>query len=125
MTQIEPGPGENATTNDAEPLGHLYKMSPTAGVATTDYASINSASIATMVIGAASVLAVLNPYMLFIPAAGLICGVIAVRQIRDSNGTQVGRGLAWGGLLLCVLLAAASPLCRLPGGSCGSPRSVR
>lgn len=104
MTQIDPGPSENKTASDAEPLGHLYKMSPTAGVATTDYASINSTSIVTMVVGAASVLALLNPYMLFIPAVGLICGIVAVRQIRDSNGTQVGRGLAWGGLLLSVLL---------------------
>ena len=104
MTQIEPGPSENKTASDAEPLGHLYKMSPTAGVATTDYASINSTAIVAMVVGAASILALLNPYMLFIPSAGLICGIIAIRQIRNSNGTQVGRGLAWGGLLLSLLL---------------------
>ncbi len=102
MTQIGPVPNENQTTSGADPMAHLYHMSPTAGVATTDYASINSASIATIVIGAASILAVLNPYMLFIPFAGLICGIVAIRQISDSNGTQVGRGLAWGGLLLSL-----------------------
>jgi len=104
MTQT-PGPSEIKTADgDDEPLEHLYKMSPTAGVATTDYAAINSAAIVTLVLGAASVLVLLNAHLLFIPAAGLICGIIAVRQIRGSNGTQVGRGLAWSGLLLSLLL---------------------
>jgi hypothetical protein len=104
MTQT-PGPSDIQTrTGDEEPLEHLYKMSPTAGVATTDYASINSAAIVTIILGAASVLVLLNAHLLFIPAAGLICGFVAVRQIRNSNGTQVGGGLAWGGLLLSLLL---------------------
>jgi hypothetical protein len=104
MTQT-PGPNEiKAIAGDDEPLEHLYKMSPTAGVATTDYAAINGTAIVTIILGAASILVLLNPHLLFIPAAGLICGIIAVRQIRDSNGTQVGRGLAWGGMLLSLFL---------------------
>ena len=52
----------------------------------------------------ASVLVLLNAHLLFIPAASLICGIVAIRQIRNSNGTQVGMGLAGGGVLLSLLL---------------------
>jgi hypothetical protein len=77
-------------------------MSPTAGVATTDYAAINTAAIIAIVLGAASVLTLFNPWLLMIPLAGAFCAVVAIRQIRNSNGTQVGGILAWGGLLLSL-----------------------
>jgi hypothetical protein len=106
MTQTQSGPGENQSSPavpKAEPLGLLYKMSPTAGVATTDYASINSIAIVTIILGVASTLCMLNPILLFLPIAGAICGVVALRKILDSNGTQVGRGLAWTGLAASLL----------------------
>jgi uncharacterized protein DUF4190 len=121
MTQTQSGPGEHqpnpsrAAGPDAEPLGHLYKMSPTAGVATTDYASINSIAIAAIILGIASLLCLLNPYLLFLPAVGLICGFVAVRQIRNSNGTQVGGGLALAGLLASLLI----------GGGVGGMQLIR
>jgi hypothetical protein len=105
MTESQPVPGsslEPGQRDEAEPLGHLYKMSPTAGVATTDYAAINTVAIITMVLGVASVLTLFNPWLLMIPLAGVICGVVAMRQIRNSNGTQVGGFLVWGGLLLSL-----------------------
>ena len=86
----------------AEPLTNLFKMSPTAGVATTDYASINSMAIVTILLGVASVLSLFSSYVLIVPLAGIICGIIAVRQIRDSNGTQVGMGLTICGMLLSL-----------------------
>jgi hypothetical protein len=110
MTQTQPGPDETPSPlngSNAEPLGHLFKMSPTAGVATTDYASINGIAIAAIILGVASVLCLLSSDFLFLPFGGVVCGIVAFRQIRDSNGTQVGRGLALGGLLLSVLLGAA------------------
>jgi len=79
-------------------------MSPTAGVATTDYASINTTAIAAIILGVASLLYLLNPYLLVLPVAGLICGFLAVRQIRSSNGTQVGGGLALTGLIFSLVI---------------------
>lgn len=85
-------------------LAHLYKMSPTAGVATTDYASINATAIVALLLGVGSVLVMFGSFLLIIPLAGVICAIVALRQINGSNGTQVGRGLAAGGLALALLI---------------------
>jgi hypothetical protein len=89
-----------------EQLSHLYRMSATAGVATTDYAAINNLSIVAMLLGLGSIVAAVSIGLVIIPCAGLICAVVALMQIRGSNGTQTGRGFAWVGLLLSLGIGA-------------------
>lgn len=80
----------------------LHKMSTTAGVGSTDYVAINGAAIAAMSLGLGSLLVFVNATLLFIPLIGVICAIIAIRQISQSNGTQAGTSLAVIGLLLSL-----------------------
>ncbi len=87
-------------------LANLHRMSRTAGLGTTDYAAVNVPAVVTLVIGLASVLAFATPIFLFIPVIGVLIGIIAVRQLRASNGTQTGMTLAAIGLVACVACSA-------------------
>jgi hypothetical protein len=77
-------------------------MSTTAGLGTTEYVAINPMAVASVLLGLASSLALLDNILLVIPIAGVIVSIIAMRQIRDSNGTQTGKGLVTLGLLLAI-----------------------
>ena len=99
-----PHPGVPSTPPDDDPLAHLAKMSTTAGVGSQDYVAVNLAAILAALLGLASVLALLNDVWLVIPAAGVVCAIVAWRQIRNSNGTQTGSGVAMIGLALSLLI---------------------
>ena len=86
----------------ADPLAGLYHMSTTAGGGTQDYVAINPTAIAALILGLGSVLAMFTDILLVIPLAGLVCAVVALVQIRGSNGTQAGKGLAILGLILSI-----------------------
>ncbi len=77
-------------------------MSATAGVATTDYAAINPVSIVTLLLGLASVLTLFADIFLLVPVVGLVMGIIALIQIRNSNRTQTGKGFAVAGIVLLM-----------------------
>jgi len=98
-------PGFTTLTGGADPLSSLYKMSTTAGLGSQEYVAVNVMSVVTAVIGLASGLVFLDNVLLIIPVAGVVCGMMAVAQIRRSGGTQTGRIWAWLGLILCVGLA--------------------
>lgn len=83
-------------------LQKLKKMSTTAGLGSGDYAAISPVAVVALVIGLLGALAFLTDFLLALPAAALICGIVALRQIRHSNGTQTGTALAWGGVILGV-----------------------
>jgi hypothetical protein len=102
MAELEP------QSNTADPIASLHRMSTTAGVATSDYVAINSLSIVTLVLGAATVLAIAWMPLILIGLAGIVCGVMAIRQISQSNGTQAGKGLAMMGMLLSIVLAGSA-----------------
>ena len=86
-----------------DPLGKLHHHTvATAGVGTQRYVAINPTAVAAPDAGFGSILVFLSSMLLVIPLAGLICGIIAVVQVRRSNGTQTGMGLAVGGILLCL-----------------------
>jgi hypothetical protein len=79
-------------------------MSTTAGLGSGDYVAINATSIAALLLGIVSALVLFGAWLLLlIPLAGIVCGVLAFRQISDSNGTQTGKGLAGIGLLLSLV----------------------
>ena len=96
-----------------DPLASLHKMSTTAGITSQEYVAINIPSILALLVGLASVLAVLSPVLLIVPVVGVVVGLVALSQIRASNGTQTGRGFAVLGIVLSlgigafVLVAAA------------------
>jgi hypothetical protein len=88
-------------------LAHLHKMSTTAGVTNLDYVAVSPLAVASVLIAIASLLALVGPVFLMIPAAGVLVAVLALRQIADSSGTQTGRPLAWISLALCVVIGGA------------------
>ena len=105
MPEVQPQTQSDATppgNAPADPLAGLYHMSTTAGVGTQEYVAINPTAIAALILGLGSVLAMFTDLLLVIPAAGLICAIIALVQIRHSNGTQGGKGLAILGLVLSI-----------------------
>jgi hypothetical protein len=93
------------TTGAADPLSNLYKMSRTAGLGSTEYVAINGAAVTAAILGMASALAMVADVLLVIPVVGVIFAIVALRQISHSNGTQGGRLLAWGGLVLSLAFA--------------------
>ena len=95
----------SASTSD-DALSHLYKMSTTSAGG-QEYIAINGTSVAALLLGVASVLAMAADVFLLVPLAGLICAIIAIVQIRGSNGTQSGRAFAFGGLILALLIGGA------------------
>lgn len=101
----DPSPVRSAgsSTNKTDPFDSLFKMSTTAGLGSADYVAINGTSIAAVLLGITSALVLFGSLLLLlIPVAGIICAILAFRQIRSSNGTQTGRGLAAVGLLLSL-----------------------
>jgi hypothetical protein len=102
-----PGGVDTGPADQADPLHNLYRMSRTAGLGSGDYVAINNVAIVALLLGLASLIAVLYPLMTLVAVAAIVCGVLAMIQIGSSNGTQTGRafailgvvlGLAFGGL---------------------------
>ncbi len=109
-TSPSTAPAGDATVAGDDPFLRLHKMSTTAGIGSQDYVAINALSVVAIILGLASSLALLDPLLLVIPAAGIVCAIVALRQIGRSNQTQTGKALAWGGMLLSLLF------CGLVGG---------
>lgn len=97
-------PAPDNVEAQTEHLSRLHKMSTTAGIATQEYVAINSMAIAAAVVGLATAV-VLTGYSVFLvlAVAGVVCGILALQQIRDSAGTQGGRGIAVLGIVLSLL----------------------
>ena len=113
-TQSQSSGGSAVVAHQQEdPLARLHKMSTTAGLGTTEYVAINPVSVTAIFAGFASGLALLDPILLAIPVLAIVLSIVALHQIKKSGGTQAGRGLAWGGLLLALLFAG------LVGGRAG------
>ena len=86
-------------------------MSTTAGITAQEYVAINVASIIAVILGMLSLIVFQfdeQRVLLVIPVAGIVCGLVALKQIRNSNGTQWGSPLAWTGIILSVLLGGGS-----------------
>lgn len=96
MSELEP------QTSASDPIAALHRMSTTAGVATQEYVAINNLAVTSVALGFFTLLAMISALFLVIAIASLICGIVAFRQIRNSNGTQTGRGLAALGILLSL-----------------------
>jgi hypothetical protein len=89
-------------------LAQLHRMSRTAGLGSTDYAAVNTAAVLATVLGLASALSLITPVFLFVPVVGLVVSAVALKQVKQSNGTQTGLLLALLGLALCLGFAATT-----------------
>jgi hypothetical protein len=92
-SQIAAGGGSATAVADDEPLAHLHKMSTTAGLGSGEYVAVNGAAVFALLLGLASMLALLEEVLLVIPLTAIVVGIIAWRQVNQSNGTQTGKGL--------------------------------
>jgi hypothetical protein len=108
MPELEP-PRNSAPppSEPSDPIAKLHKMSTTAGVGSQDYVAINNAAIISVILGLCTALAFLGIPFLVVGAAGIVFGIIALVQIRHSNGTQGGTGLAILGILLSLAIAGS------------------
>ena len=88
--------------DEPDALAHLHKMSTTAGITSQEYVAINIPSIVALVLGMASLVAVISPVLLVVPVAAVVTALAALSQIRASNGTQTGRGFAILGIVLAL-----------------------
>ncbi|MGD0137685.1 MAG: DUF4190 domain-containing protein [Tepidisphaeraceae bacterium] len=108
MTQTNPtSPPRADSATDSDPLLHLHKMSTTAGLGSQDYVAVNVTAVIAVLFGLASLLAIASPVLLIFPLVGVALGVVALRQVKQSNGTQTGAGLAILGLALSGIITAA------------------
>jgi len=102
----ETDPIETDPQKASESLLHLHKMSTTAGLGSQDYAEVNVTAVVAVLFGLASLLAIASPILLVFPIVGVGLSLIALRQVRRSNGTQTGAGLAILGLILSGAITA-------------------
>src|SRR5690349_6563689 len=88
-----------------EALSHLAKMSGTGSAfGQAEYVAINPLSIAALVLGMVSLLSLVFNFFLVAAGVGIILGLLSLRQISHSNGTQSGRAFAIGGIGISLLL---------------------
>jgi hypothetical protein len=106
MTDVKPPQSETGAPA-GDPLARLHKMSTTAGLGTTEYVAVNGLAVVTLIMGVASSLSLMGYVLLAIPAVTIVLALMALHQIKDSNGTQTGKGLAILGLVLAVGFVAA------------------
>ena len=71
------------------------------------YRAMSVAAVTSLVFGAVSVLTFVHWAMGLVPAAGVLAGILALRQIRHAPEEYTGGGLAWLGIGLCVAFWAA------------------
>src|SRR3954463_13349330 len=108
MPELEPPRKSDETgSGDPDPIAKLHKMSTTAGVGSQEYVAINNAAIVSAILGLCTALAFLGIPFLIVGAAGIVFGIIALVQIRHSNGTQGGTALAILGILLSLGIAGS------------------
>lgn len=108
-TGAAPGDTSDPAALEAERhLASLHKMSTTAGITDGGYVAVNLTSVVALLLGLASALAFSSAILLLVPLLAIGCALLAVRQIRNSNGTQTGVPLAYLGIALSVLLGGGA-----------------
>ena len=102
-------PHSAADPSATDELAHLARMSGTgSSFGQADYVALNTLAIACLLLGVAAALSLAINLFLFIPVAGIVCGLLAIRKIRRSNGTQGGMAFALAGIVLSLGLGGLS-----------------
>src|SRR4051812_20788417 len=106
-TVAPPGPGRGAGDEEPDPLASLHKMSTTAGLTYggQEYVAVNVVAVVAVLLAVVGALALVGDILLVIPLAAVVCAIVALQQIRGSNGTQTGRWLAALAILLSLVFA--------------------
>ncbi len=78
-------------------------LPPLSAVPVPEYRAICSSAVSSLALGVLSVLALLNWWMLTLPAVAIVLGVFALRQIRTRGDELTGAPLARIGLTLAVV----------------------
>jgi hypothetical protein len=73
-----------------------------------NYQSVSGLSVAALLTGLASSLALIHPLLVFVAVLGVILALVALRSIASSDGQLGGQGLAVAGLCLAVLFSGWS-----------------
>ena len=74
------------------------------------YRGMNRAAVAAFVLGLGSTSVMTGAAVLiFVPLAGLFCGLYALRQLADSERRQIGRPMALAGVGLSTIFLVAGP----------------
>lgn len=88
-----------------EVLSHLHKMSGTGSAfGQADYVAINPLAVVALVLAMVGLFSLLFAFFLASAVIAIAIGAIALRQITNSNGTQTGKGIAIGAILLALLI---------------------
>ncbi len=74
------------------------------------YTSLSSLAVCALLLGLASIVALLAPLLVIVPIAGIIVSLLALARINGSAGALSGKKLAYCALALCVVCGIASPL---------------
>jgi hypothetical protein len=101
MAELSTKPSSTYAAEE-DPLASLHKMSMTAGLGSQDYVAINNLAIGAVVLGLLGILALVWPLVLISSAAGLVCAILSLFQIRNSNGTQTGKMIVLLALVFCL-----------------------
>lgn len=70
----------------------------------TAYRRIEPLAVASLALGGLSFLPMFGWPMIPIPIAGMVCGLLALRQIANFPGEKTGHGMALSGLVLSIVL---------------------
>jgi hypothetical protein len=74
------------------------------------YRALSSPAVAAFVFGLLSLTALLDTWLVVVPAVGIVWGLIALRQIRSRRDELSGGGLATCGLAMSCALLFAGPV---------------
>lgn len=73
------------------------------------YRTVSRAAVFSLILGLAGFASLLSPWMIVIPICGLICGVVALANIKRYPLELSGSGLAKLGLAISAVLGVTSP----------------
>lgn len=117
----DPSGNTNLADTRTDPaMKALYHMSRTAGVGLGDYAAVNVLSVIGLILGISCFLLLIfddSLLMLILPVSALIVCLVAIWQIRNSSGTQVGSGLAAGGMALALIFGGINVASHVRGAT--------
>ncbi len=74
------------------------------------YKSLSRAAMLCIVFGLFGLLAWISPLLLFLPAVGLLFGVVALANIKKYPNELIGKPFALVGMFFCVSILIASPI---------------
>ena len=74
------------------------------------YKSMSRAAVLSFAFGLFGLLAWISPLLLFLPACGVVFGIVAFRNLKKFPNELIGSGIARIGMILSVCLLVASPI---------------